>query len=380
MTLITLNNKKLPEDMNAIVLEKPYNLVHKKIPIWPLESYKNSEDIILLKVKSCGVCGSDFRYYQGENPWSQHTLGHHIENKPNIVLGHEFSGKVVAVTSEKNKKWLGKRVVPICSKVCGSCYLCNTNRPNICPNTIHIGHGQGWRDLDYYPGAYAEYVPAWGSGCFEIPNEIAYQEAAMMDILAVCLHVFNQGEMKENLPVLLIGAGPAGNGIAQVARIEGSDKIIIIERSALAINIAKKNNFDNIIDSSKKSSKAIREQIMKLTNDHGVISVFDSVGTSWSLKLGLNVLEKGGTFVNMAVHDANITFNNMKLSGERKITTSSNFLLEEYIQALEWLGAHKFDVKPWLTKISLKEVPEIFKERVNKKNRKHFKIVINDFD
>lgn len=379
MSLITLDDEKLPDEMNAVVLEKPFHLMHKKIPIWPVNSYQNPKDLILLEIKACGVCGSDFRYYQGENPWSQHTLGYHIDNKPNIVLGHEFAGRVVAVADEKNEKWLGKRVVPLCSKVCGTCYFCTTNRPNVCPNTIHLGHGQGWGDLDYYPGAYAEYVPAWGSGCFEIPEVITYDEAAMMDILAVCLHVFNQGGFRENLPILLIGAGPAGNGIAQVARIKGASKIIIIEKSDIAIKVLKQNKFQDIINSSEKNSDTISKEIMNLTDDRGVISVFDSVGTDWSLKLGLNVLDNGGTFVNMAVHDRDIAFNNMTISGEKKITTSSNFLLNEYEESLGYLGEKKFNLKPWLTKVSLKDIPDIFKEVVDKKTKNYFKILISNF-
>ena len=116
MSLITLNNKPLPELMNAVVLEKPFQLKYTRIPVWPLEEY-DDPDMVLVKVKACGICGSDFRYYQGENPWAQHTKGTRVENPPNIVLGHEYAGEVVAVLSEENKKWLGKRVVPICSKV-----------------------------------------------------------------------------------------------------------------------------------------------------------------------------------------------------------------------------------------------------------------------
>jgi len=122
------------------------------------------------------------------------------------------------------------------------------------------------------------------------------------------------------------------------------------------------------------------EEIFKITHNHGCISVFDSVGTDLSLDLGLNVLDKGGTFVNMAVHDANIQFNNMKLSGERKITTSSNFLPQDYIQALKWLGEGKIDVKPWLTTVSLKDIPNIFISVVDKNEKVYFKVVIDNFE
>ena len=125
--------------------------------------------------------------------------------------------------------------------------------------------------------------------------------------------------------------------------------------------------------------KALKSEILEMTNDHGCISIFDSIGIEESLNLGLSVLDKGGTFVNMAVHDSIINFNNMRLSGERKITTSSNFTLIDYKEALKWLGEKKLEVNSWFTKISLSEVPEIYKKIVDGKEKEYFKIIINKF-
>jgi len=375
LNLITLDNYTVPETMNAVVLEGPKKLKYTKIPVWPIEKYNNKEDFLLVKVESCGVCGSDFRYFEGENPWAQHTLGYHVNNQANIVLGHEFSGKIVAA-DKKNIDWLGKRVAPICSRVCGECHYCKTGRENICPNTIHLGHGQGWGNQLYFPGAYAEYVPVWGQSSFEITDNVTYEDAAMMDILAVCNHVYKQGNTNPNkLPILIIGAGPAGNGIAQIAKIKGIQDIIIIEKSLTAITIAKQAGFKYIINPENKSLDKLKDKILHLTNNHGVISVYDSVGNDFSFSLGINVLDKGGTFVNMAVHNKEISFNNMLLSGERKITTSSNFSLDDYKEALSWLNEGKFNLKPWYTQVKLKDIPEIFENSLDKE-KDFFKLII----
>lgn len=377
--MIFLDDDPLPSTMNAVVLEQPWKLAYKEIPIWPIDEYKNSKDLLLVKVEACGVCGSDLRYYAGENPWAQHTLGRFIENKPNIVLGHEFAGTVVAVVDEKNKRWLGKRVVPICFKTCGSCNFCNTKRSHLCPHTIHLGHGQGWGDLPYYPGAYAEYVPVWSETCYEIPNNVTYEQAAMMDILAVCNHVLKRGRISEDLPILMIGCGPAGNGIAQIARILGVQQIIIIEKSSVAIGVAKKNEFPVIINSNLKSEAAIRDEIMALTGGYGCYSIFDSVGSKFSMDLAFSVLDKGGTIVNMAVHDTNIDFNYMSLSSERRITTSSNFNPPDFEEALSFLKEGNFNLEPWLTTISLKDAPAIYKTVVDENKKEYFKLVITNF-
>ena len=237
----------LPETMKAVVLEGPKKLTVRSIPLWPLADYDDT-DLVLVRVDACGICGSDLRYYLGENPWAQHTLGRHADNPPNIVLGHEFAGKVVAVLDAGNEHLLGKRVAPICSRVCGICRYCRTGREHLCPETIHIGHGQGWGSRDFYPGAYAEYVPAWGRGCFIIPDALPAVDAAMMDILAVCRHVAGQGNVRPGDGVLILGSGPAGNGIAQIARLLGASPIVMTDIADTALNVARRCGFTDVVD------------------------------------------------------------------------------------------------------------------------------------
>ena len=80
-----ITNQPIPSTMQAVVLEKPKTLVCKEVPVWPIADYGDL-DLVLLKVAACGVCGSDFRYYAGENPWAQHTLGRFVENPPNLSI------------------------------------------------------------------------------------------------------------------------------------------------------------------------------------------------------------------------------------------------------------------------------------------------------
>ncbi len=377
MGLIITEGTQVPQEMKAVVLEKPKTLTVKKIPVWPIERYGDS-DFVLLKVRSCGICGSDLRYFEGENPWAQHTLGRHINNPPNIVLGHEFSGDVVAVLDERNKHLLGKRVVSICFKICGRCIYCKTDREHLCPNTIHMGHGQGWGKQEYYPGAYAEYVPSWGRNCFEIPEGVTYDEAAMIDILGVCTRVAHQGNIKEGFPVLIIGCGPAGNGISQIARILGASKIIVTGRSKITLDLARKQDFDRVIDIKDKDNDQIKDIVLKETNSYGCGTVIDTVGTEATFHLGLSVLDKGGAYVSMAVHNKVLQFNNMDIGSEKSIVTSCNTKLSEYPTTLSWLGNKRINVDSWITNVSLEEVPETFEKLKDKKmGRQYFKVVIN---
>ena len=372
--MITMKGKTLPKRMEAVVLEKPGRLTVQEIPLWPLESY-GDDDLVLVEVEACGVCGSDLRYFQGENPWAQHTLGRHVDNPPNIVLGHEFTGTVVAVLHERNRPLLGKRVAPLCSKTCGTCRYCTSERENLCPRTVHLGHGQGWGKQDFYPGAYAEYVPAWGRGCFEIPRSLSFEEASMMDILAVCTHVALQGRVRKGAAVLVLGAGPAGNGIAQVARVLGASPVVLVDRSEKAVEVAKGCGFEHVIRAG--DGDAVEREAVRVLGPEGAFSVFDAVGAEWSIRTGLHLLDKGGTLVNMAVHDAELRLNQTELGGERRLVTSCNFRLHEYPDALAWLTEGKIDVKPWLGRVKRTDLPAVFHTLLKKdKGERWFKVVV----
>ncbi|MDR3690595.1 MAG: alcohol dehydrogenase catalytic domain-containing protein [Fimbriimonas sp.] len=350
--------EELPETMPAGVLEAPGRLVVQTIPVWQIESY-GDPDMVLIRVASCGVCGSDFRYYQGENPWAQHTLGRFVPNPPNIVLGHEYSGTVVAICDDRNAHLLGKRVASICFKVCGECSDCLAGRSHLCEKTIHMGHGQGWGQQEFFPGAYARYVPSWGSSCFELPRNVTFEEAAMMDILAVCVHVAVQGQVQPGRAVLTIGAGPAGNGIAQASKAMDASRAVLLDRSDAAIQVAQRQGIGEVLNTQGMSQDQIIRRLREL-EPFGYGTVFDTVGSAESFAMGLSVLGKAGTFVAVAVHDEDVPLNICRLGSERRIVTSCNFESNDYPKALAWLTEGKLRVKEWLTPIRLEGVPNEF--------------------
>jgi threonine dehydrogenase-like Zn-dependent dehydrogenase len=372
--MISLDN--LPSTIPAGVLVSPKRLEIREIPMWPLEAY-GDPDMVLIRVAACGVCGSDFRYYLGENPWAQHTLGRFVPNAPNIVLGHEYAGTVWAVADKRNEHLLGKRVAPVCSKVCGACLDCRANRSRLCENTVHMGHGQGWGERDYFPGAYSTFAPAWGASCYEIADHVSFEEAAMMDILAVCVHVAEQGAIQVGRPILTIGAGPAGNGVAQVALAMGASRAVLLERSAFAIDVANRQGVGTVIDTSSMSAVDVVSSLRGLAPE-GFGSVFDTVGTASSLDLALTVLGKTGTLVNLAVHDEAVPLNFLRLGSERRIVTSCNFEIGDYPKALALLEAGRLKVKEWMTPTTLADLPGLFDRITSDPSQKGvFKLVID---
>ena len=355
--------------MKAAVLKSERVLLVEDIPRFPLEP-----DMVTVKVEACGVCGSDLRYYLGENPWALHTLGEPRPNPPNIVLGHEFAGTVVEAGSKGGAPLVGKRVGVMCFRTCGECDLCRTGRPHLCRNTRHIGHGAGWGERDHYPGAMAEYCMAWADSCYEIPEHVSFEEAALLDVVGVGVHAVNLAGVSAGDAVAVFGCGPIGSAIMQVARARGASRVLVTEKYGKALDIARELGADVVVDVTRS---APAETILSGTDGKGCSAVFDTVGTNQTVADGLSVLAEGGSFIELAVHGSGQQLDATKLGAERSFRTSANFLPHEYPEAIDLLASGKVRVKPWIThRFPLSDVLHAFELGLEKEKHNLFKGVI----
>ena len=324
--------------MKAVVLWKPRTLELVDIPRPQLQD----ECHVLIQVRACGICGSDLRYWAGENPWALHTLGRHVPNPPNMVLGHEFAGVVVEVAAPKFEGLLGQRVGAQAFRTCGQCALCQTGRENLCQNTIHIGHAQGWGPMDFYPGAYAEYCLAWADLLHPMPDHLSFAEAAMRDILGVAVHAVGRCGIHHGAAVLCIGGGPAGLCIAQVARARGAGHVFVSDPSPLARRVIGQFPALTAIDPAA-------QQVADALQGKRCAAIFDSVGSAETMQEALPLLAESGTYVNLAVHDVPVAIRASALGSERTITTSSNATYGDEREAHALICSSAVDVRPMIT-------------------------------
>ena len=283
--------------MKAVVLRRPKVLELAEAPAPKLAD----ENHVLIRVKACGICGSDLRYWAGENPWALHTLGRHVDNPPNIIMGHELAGVVAQVNSPKYERLLGKRVGVQAYRVCGECGFCQSGRPNLCKRTIHLGHGQGWGEMELYPGGYAEYCLAWGDLLYEIPEDVAFEEAAMADVVCVGVHAAARARLRPGSSVLCVGGGPIGLSIAQVAKLKGAARVFISESSPLAREVLSHYPEFVVID---PATRPLADALAERLGRPEVCAIYDSVGTAETIASALPLLEESGTYVALAVHGA----------------------------------------------------------------------------
>lgn len=254
--------------MKASVL---YNINDLRYTDIPIPELKNDE--VLINVKACGICGSDVnRVFK--------TGTYHFPT----VIGHEFSG--VVVKSPNYPHLLGKRVGIFPLKPCFQCEACKEENYEMCANYDYLG--------SRCDGGFEEYVavPAWN--VIELPENITFEEAAMLEPTSVAIHALKRlGDIQGKI-IAIIGPGPIGNILAKIAKLNGAQSVIMIGRTQSKLDFSKIYGADIIINSSTQN---VIDTIYEITDNLGVDAVVEGTGAKQSLSYGIEIVRNGGSII-----------------------------------------------------------------------------------
>ena len=220
--------------MKAAVLEALDKMVVKEAPM-----PQTDDNSVLVRVKACAVCGSDIRIYHHGNS----------RVKPHQIIGHEMAGEVVQAGKLVTKFKPGDSLAIGADVPCGECVFCEAGIGNNC----QINYAMGYQ----FAGGFAEYVLLnrmvvnYGP-VHRIPNHVSYDEAALAEPLGCVLNALELSNIRLGDTVALIGAGPIGCMVIEVARKMGASKIIVVQRSRPRLEIARKFGADVYICSSEE--------------------------------------------------------------------------------------------------------------------------------
>lgn len=177
----------------------------------PVRKLKDNE--VKIQVKYCGICGTDIHIFHGDGGCCDVT--------PPLVPGHEFSGVVAEVGAGVKTVKVGDRVTGDPNDMCGECYFCKNGMQHFCKNNIGIG-----TTVD---GGFAEYVIMREKQAYKVSDDLSFIEAAMAEPISCCLHGIDLCNIKAGDTVLVMGGGPIGMIMMQLAKNAGASKVIMSE-------------------------------------------------------------------------------------------------------------------------------------------------------
>ena len=288
--------------MKAAVLHGAFDIRIEDIPQPQVE-----RDGILVKVKACGICGSDLHRYKAGD-------------QGRMIFGHEFSGDVIEVGSAVAEIEMGDRVTGFGYRPCQQCYWCKLGQPQRCSAMAFVGYE--------LPGALAEYVSIpraqLGRTIFRLPDALSYEVGATVEPLSVAAFAVRRAQPQAENTVVVLGAGMIGLCVAQVLKAMGVSKVLVSGRRAKRLEAAKQSGADLVIDAATKDP--VRE-VREATSGVGADIVVECSGAPAAFHRAFDMVRGGGKIILVGVF-------------EQKVDWDPNVALNKNVTIIGCLGGH----------------------------------------
>jgi L-iditol 2-dehydrogenase len=320
--------------MRALVYEGPWQM-----PLREIDAPEPGSEDVLVRVEAVGVCGSDVHGFTGSTG----------RRTPGIVMGHEFSGTITAVGPGVTGHAPGERVIVQPLGTCGACAMCLAGRPNVCQNRTMLGMT--------YHGAYAEAVRVPQRQLYAMPAGLSWEHGALVEPLAVALHAVNQTPLSLMESVVIVGAGPIGLLALLAARLKGAGTIVVTDRSAHRLALARELGADLAVNVAEQDPVAA---VRELTGGAGAHAAIEAVGITPTVQQALAVTRIGGHVTWIGNSAPEVTLN-MQQVVTREITIHGVYGFNaEFGQAIEALSGGRLNVAPLIERVApLEQGPEL---------------------
>lgn len=317
---------------------------------------------VLVRVKAAGICGSDIpRIY--ETGMYSHPL----------IPGHEFAGEVVQVADLENEKYIGKRVGVFPLIPCRECDACLDGHYEMCKNYNYLGSRCN--------GGFAEYVAVPVRNIIEIPDNVDYKVAAMLEPMAVSVHAIRRANLNGNEKVAVIGLGTIGLLLIMFLKEMGISNVIAIGNKEFQRNKAKALGIEADMFCNCKSESADM-WLESMAPD----VIFECVGKNETIDLAISSVKRGGRVVLVGNPHSDILLekkiywkilrNQVTLVG----TWNSSFtgdVCDDWHYVLDVLSNNKVNPKELIThEVGFEQLSEGL-ELMKNKNENYFKVIIH---
>lgn len=299
----------MPKTVKAAVMVGPGKMEVQNLP-YPDHLEPGA---CIVKMEMSGICGTDKHAFKGET-----LLYGGTESEQNMVFpsvhGHENSGIVVEMNgkgseieySGKELK-IGDRVTNCPNVICGECWYCrNVHAYPYCPNHQGIGMTYYSDRFPYIVGGWSEYMylppKAW---VYKVPETLSVELVCLSELFVVTAILDRAKELTAlggkgfhfGDTVVIQGSGAIGMMMIAKARMLGAGKIIALDSNQMKLELSKEFGADLGINVSSMTNKEIVDAIRSETEGRGADVVVETVGTAEVLRVGLEMLRRGGTYL-----------------------------------------------------------------------------------
>jgi threonine dehydrogenase-like Zn-dependent dehydrogenase len=312
----------MAKTMKAQVVKEPNVMVLADVPVPEI-----GDNEVLIKVKVCGICGSDWSIYTGK----------YASDKLPLITGHEFWGEITEVGGKVARVKPGDRVAVDICLTCGTCYFCRSGDNLLCTTFTQLGI--------HTNGGFAEYVKAPADNCYLLPDGMDDYTAAFVEPLTATIHASKRMNAKIASSIVIIGCG-LGILHAALARLRGCAPVIVIGDSEARLAMAKAMGADITIDYRKEDPM---QRVMEITDGVGVDYVIEAVGSVKTYEQAFQMLRRGGKLeaFGIAAQGAKAELEPYEfVLGEKKVSGSCAGIGNNWGEAIRLLHYKRIDPSP----------------------------------
>lgn len=323
----------VPDRIRAALLHGPGDVRIEDVPVPPLE-----EGQVRLRSRSVGICGSDLHHFR------EGSTGGEANEEP-FVLGHELSGEVTAESADALGLEPGTVVAIDPAEPCGECEWCERGHHNLCPYVRFKGVAE-------HPGGLAEYVDVSPAQVIPVPDEIGADAAALLEPLGVAIHAVDLAEIQLMDTVAVLGAGPIGLLIAQVAQVAGADDCHVIDPLAYRTEVAERLGTEHTAEH--------RDAIAEWTDGRGADVVIEATNAPDGFEHAVDSVRIGGTIILVGIPEGNEYELTASTARRKGVTVKwCRRMGDVYERAIRLVVSNRVELDPLVThRFSLEETPE----------------------
>lgn len=342
--------------MKAAVLKKVGVIEIEDVPV-----PKPADDEVLVRIKSVGVCGSDIHYYR------HGRIGTYVVEKP-IILGHESSGEIVETGKGVRSLKIGDRVSLEPGIPCRKCIFCKTGRYNLCPDVVFMA-------TPPVDGAFVEYVAFPEDFAFKLPDNVSFDEGALIEPLAVGIYASERAGIKPGLSAVILGAGPIGLVTLQAVKAYGAGPVAVLDISDFRLNMARNLGADFVIDS--RDANAL-DKVLEAIGQGGADVVFEAAGAVPTIQMTTRIARRGGrvVLIGLSAKDQ-VEYNVVDVSGKELDVLGIFRYANVYRKAIDLVSAGKIDLKTMVTHHFPLEKTKEALELADTKKDQAIKVIVN---
>lgn len=314
--------------MKALVLRE-----YGRLEVAEVERPAVARDEVLVRVRACGICGSDVHGMDG-------STGRRI---PPIIMGHEAAGEVEEVGPDARGWKRGERVTFDSTISCGRCWHCLRGEVNLCDERRVLGVSCAEFRRD---GAFAEYVAVPARILYRIPESLSFEKAAMVEAVSVAVHAVARTPLEKGARAAVVGAGMIGLLVIQALRAAGCREVIAIDIDEGRLGLATRLGATAALGAN---SAGLPDMVRRLCGGRGADAVFEVVGLANTLATAVGCARKGGSVTLVGNTSARVDLP-LQAVVTRQITLIGTCASAgEYPECLELIARGKVDVTQFIS-------------------------------